>query len=370
MDDITFYPGFDIQGFRVFSDFEIDKVECQEINQNIYQLAIILYPKDKINEKFLLKIRSCFSRISRSKVLTEWMGRLNFNYLSKTDDQNKMDFLKDLTHSSFNLVTDEKIREKIKVTILEIKGDSLGRKILKSYLYLMLGYVVRSDILIKEILSSSPFEFWKGNKDKLDVYDLFVHQNLEQMLKKFRQHPHDRRIFTLLCGYFREFFSIHERYPLTKKCEFEDDLIKDNLAYFKKLAPEFVTFLSFRNEDDKKLRELLFKKGREDTSFYVHWLWPIWVKMDLFLPEINEQLEEIENENEIFLHYLIQGESLKDSYLKLKNKTFLHGRISNLHKHLEKNELFMLSLFKLIEYGNIDRHLTERLSKYLQDNGL
>jgi len=327
-----------------------------------------LYPKDKINEKFLLKIRSCFSRISKTKVLADWMLGLNFNMFSDNENQEKINFLKELVHSSFNLVTDQKMRDKIKLIILEIEDDSLGKKILKSYLYLMLGYAVRSDLLLREILATTPFEAWKRKKTKVDVFDFFVQGNLDQILKKIKQHPHDRRIFVLMCAYFTEFFTIDQRYSLTKNCEFEEDLFDDDLSYSKKLAPKFVEYLSYKNKNNQKLKELFLKKVTDDESFYINWLWPIWIKMEYFLPQLSEKLEEMDND--VFLHYLIQGESLKDAYLKLKNKTFLHGKMSNLHNQFQKNEFFMLSLFKLIEYGDINRQLTERVSYYLRENGL
>ncbi len=61
--ELSFSTQINLSGFRVISSVSADKINCSELSNDVYQMAIILYPAEHFNEKFLIKIRYCVLKL-------------------------------------------------------------------------------------------------------------------------------------------------------------------------------------------------------------------------------------------------------------------------------------------------------------------
>jgi hypothetical protein len=69
--------------------------------------------------------------------------------------------------------------------------------------------------------------------------------------------------------------------------------------------------------------------------------------------------------DQLWFIYLLENEKLADIYSKRSGRTFLPGRRPFLKEGLLDNQSFMMSLYKLIELGDINQDLVVRTTDYL-----
>jgi hypothetical protein len=125
----------------------------------------MLFPSDSFNEKFLIRVRDCIINLRSSHPLKIWMKSIGNKKKDNHIDSKDREFLLEILNSPFNLITEVEVRNKIVVLLTKIPNVSIPEKILRAYLYLVLGNITRSDNIIKDIINNPPTEYWLSDKE-------------------------------------------------------------------------------------------------------------------------------------------------------------------------------------------------------------
>lgn len=279
--------------------------------------------------------------------------------LSK-ENLEKQNFLTEIINSRFNLITDLKVKNRIINLLYEIPEKTLSEKILKSYLYLMIGNIARSDNILRSVITTSPKENWM----KADFDGSFYHGLgsifIRQLFTKISKHPADRRTFELLCLFLRTYYNDEVLIETVEEVDTSSVESSLGLAYTKALAPELINFLRLLRMSEasriKSLRDLSAYPLKEQS----YWIWPF-VEIDPLVSDIlNSELLRIEKEDELWFIYLMENEKMADFFSKKHGKSFLPGRRAFLKNQLQNPETFMMGLYKIIQLGDVNPDLVHK----------
>lgn len=329
------------------------------------QLGIILYPPDRLNEKFLIKIRQCILKLPDDHPVKLWLKNVARSKSLSPLLQQRSTFLTEILTSKFNLITDLATKNKIIEVIIDVPEYSLAERLLKSYLYLMIGNVTRSDNVLKGIMKQPPIKSWQGFTASPSFYHNLTVENLGPIVTKIANHPSDRKTWELFSRYLKEFSN--DQRVIEEISEHEGSQLEGKLTLLsvERISPELVQYLRMSRLDEQKLGLRLRQKVMP-LSLQAYWIWyflPInSVISEDFLPE----LASIEEKDPLWFIYLMENEKLSDYYAGKTGKAFLPGKRQLLRSHLQKKEYFMLSLWKLIEIGDIDQKLVDETSQFLK----
>lgn len=331
----------------------------------VFQLSIILYPPELFNEKFLIKMRDCFIKLENNHPLKQWIQSVT-KQIKPTIEQVKVQaMLSNVFNSQFNLITDSKVKNQIINTISEIQEESLAEILLKSYLYLMIGNVTRSDNLLLTITKKAPLENWKGFSATRSFYEKILLSNLDEILNKMDKHPTDRKSFHLFVKYLKAF--LNDQNLMTSLSKLDDSSLKSklDLSATERLSPAFIHYLRLLNY--KESNRLLKLKDPKFLSYedQAYWIWPFMDVDSIISTDYYPELLEIEANNKLWFYYLVSNEKLMDLYLKENGKSLISGKRKYLRDQLENRDVFMLVLFKLIEIGDIDHEVVHKTLKFM-----
>lgn len=365
IDGVEFKPTIGLNGFTVTSSFDIEKISCAVLSNDSHQLGILLYPTDLFNEKFLIKIRDCILKLPDSNVLKKWIkltGKLK--NLSKEQHKEKV-FLNEVIQSKFNLITDLKMKSEIIQILGKIPENTVAETLLKSYLYLMVGNITRSDNLLRQIINTSPRVNWEKTLNAPSFYHDLVTEQAHLILTKLANHPADRKSFQLLVLYLRSFYNKDEIIELADHIDTSDIESKINLRVIEGLAPYFVKYLRLDYLKEGKKIQRLRNLKKSPLDYQAYWVWAFIDIDPLISNEMTTELEKIEKSDQLWFIYLLSNERLSDLYSKNMGKSFLPGRRKFLKENLDQKETFMLALYKLIEIGDINPELVQKTISHL-----
>lgn len=323
-----------------------------------YKLAILLYRSEFINEKFLIKLRDCFISLSANHPVKHWLEKNSqSNKLSK-DEERKIAILNEVIQSHYNLITDPKVKNGIIKIIMEINGNNLGSVLLKSYLYLLVGNVARSDQLMAEFINRPPVANWKKQASQNDLYFKFTKDNVEKIILKMDKHPSDRSIFQLFVIYLKSFYNEKNLNEILEEIDTKNVEGKIDLKIVKNIAPEFINFLIFRdrNVDNQTVNDKIYW-----TLLFVD------RKKELTEAELIS-LKEIEEKDKNWFLFLMGDEKIEQQYIQKFGKSYMAWKKKYLEDSIQKNSHFNMDLLKMIEFGFIDQNLVEHVEEYKLSN--
>ncbi len=365
MEKVTFAPQVGLHGFRVVSSFDINLIACSDLSSEVFQLGLILYPPEFFNEKFLIKMRDCILKLHDNHPVKNWLKWVAKSRSPTPKEQKLKTFLHEILNSQFNLITDLKVKSKIIEALTDVPEKTLYEKLLKSYLYLMIGNVTHSDNILKGIINQPPLMNWIGYTTRNSIYHHVSQENIKQIFQKLARHPSDRKTFELLELYFDHYFN--DSALLEDVSENETGDLKNllGLKYIERMAPDLIHYLRL-----EKLSENTKMKRLRDTSHFpvrtqIYWIWPFMDIDPLISQNLVSELEELHIDEQLWFLYLMDNEKLADAYAKKSGKSFLPGKRHYLRELLKKNDFYMLSLFKLLEFGDIDKDLVNQTSQFL-----
>jgi hypothetical protein len=295
-----------------------------------------------------------------------------FEWVSKSprpgkEDQQKMDVLSEIINSQFNLITDQKSRAAIIDILTDIPSDTLGEKLLTSFLYLMIGNVTRSDNILVSIIHEPPRVNWKGFSTEFSIYHKLSVANLERILSKFSNHPTDRRRFQLFAQYLRSFTNEAGSLNYLQNIDVEDLQDTLHLSYVEKISPAFVHYLRLMEMNETRRVKNLRKSELFPLTEQAYWVWPF-LEINPFISEkIMNELKRLEKEDQLWFIYLMENEKLADLFTTKMEKSFISSSRQFLRAKLDDRESFMMSLYKLIQMGDIDESLIEKTVNFLVD---
>ncbi len=341
-----------------------DGFTCEDLKSDITQLGIILYPADRLNEKFLIKIRECMLKLPEDHPVKLWLKKAVRAVPMSAGDQKKATFMTEILTSKFNLITDLNVKNRIIEVLIDVPEKTFAEKIMKSYLYLMIGNVTRSDNILRAMMREPPVRSWEGFSTSPSFYHRIALENHASMISKMARHPSDRKTFELFSLYLSSFMNdpkLLEELDENEGTQLEGKL---SLLSVERIAPELVQYRRFRSLDEQHLVSRL-RKGSIPYSVQAYWIWyflPIdSLISEAFLPE----LATIEEKDPLWFVYLMENEKLSDFYAGKTGKAFLPGKRHLLRAQLENPQTFMLALWKLIEIGGIDQKLVQDTARFL-----
>lgn len=343
-------------------------MNCSDLNNVTYQLGIILHPPEVVNEKFLIKLRDCFLNLAETHPVKRWM-----KWMSRSNPLNKQEleiqsFLSGIINSQFNLITDVKAKNKIINLLYEIPEDTLSEKLLKSYLYLMIGNIARSDNILKDIINRSPRLSWVQSDFKGSFYHKLSTDFASQLFAKISRHPADRRIFELFCLYLLNYYNDQSLLDIAGEVDTSSVESTLGLAYTESLAPSLVHYLRVARMGENNRIQALRDLKEYPLNEQSYWFWPF-INIDPLVSDLmNPELLRIEKEDQLWFIYLMDNEKLADSFSKRHGKSFLPGRRPYLKSQLSNHQVFMMSLYKLIELGDINEDLVEKATFHITND--
>jgi len=279
------------------------------------------------------------------------------------DEQEKTDLLISVVNSQFNLITDHKMKASVIGLIGEMTPKSNVEKILKSYLYLLIGNTTHSDNILKEMIQQTPRQFYQGFGSNKTLYHKVASENLDKILRKFALHPADRLTFYLLSAFIKNFFNQTDLIKLVDNLELDEMKDKIGLAYTAKIAPDLVGYLRLARMKEKRLIENL-RSENYSLEMQSQWVWSF-LDIDPLISDIMiDTLRNLDKRDPLWTVYLLSNEKISDMYFK-KGGQPISRRRQFLRGHLENYEDFMLTLYKLIEIGDIDHELVKKVSQFM-----
>jgi hypothetical protein len=142
---------------------------------------------------------------------------------------------------------------------------------------------------------------------------------------------------------------------------------KLNLEIIKQLSPSLVHYLVLDKLNDRER----IKKLRDDQSHLEeqsYWIWPFMNIDPLVSNSIQPQLKRLEKNDELWFIYLMDNEKISDLFSKNFGRSFLPGRRPFLKHCLNDPHTFMMSLYKLIEMGDISNELVlKTITHFMHD---
>ena len=361
LDGVVFKSEIGLDGFNVISQINLASFQCEKLKTDIFRLALLLFPTDRFNEKLLIKIRECVIE-EENAFFSNWLKTIDQKKeLTKTEQRNKTR-LTEVLNSPYNLITDQNLKSQLTSILIDMPEDTLGEVLLKSWLFLMLGNITRSDNLLKDFINTAPYYNWKKTSQNSSFYHTLGGEFLDGILEKLAKHPSDRLIFKLFCEYMISYYSDEVFLYKIKKVHsgLADDLIK--LEYVKRIAPPLVNHLRLKGMSDSRrvntLRDIKIISLDEQSL----WHWPFLSIDPLITDAIYPTLKQWEEADQLWFIYLMHSEKMIDVWSKNSGRSFIHGRRQFLRQNLLGKD-FMLSLFKLIEFGDIDQSLVDLVGK-------
>ena len=360
---MEFKPLIDFEGFKVVSSFDIDKFNCSKLDSSVFQMGVILYPQDLINEKFLISIRNCMLVLNDKHPVKRWLTSQASLEKSIKKNQAEIELLTEILNSQFNLITDQKVKMSVIGLIGNIQGKTNLEKLLKSYLYLMIGNITRSDNILKTIISQTPRQFFQGLRDERSIYDQTTHDHLDKILRKMSRHPADRLTFYLLTLYLQAFTNNSDLLELLDDIRPDGMSDKLGISYTLSVSPPFVSYYRLLDMSEKRrMKNLRMPKYPFEMQSF--WVWAF-IDIDPLISEsMLERMRLMEKEDPLWLIYLLADEKLSDMYFK-NGGLPLSRRRQFLRAHLAIKEDFMMTVFKLIEIGDIDNTLVNSVSQHM-----
>ncbi len=280
------------------------------------------------------------------------------------EEEKKAAFLTEILTSKFNLITDLTVKNKIIGVLIDVPENTPAEKLMKSYLYLMIGNVTRSDNILRNMMKTPPVRLWEGYSAHPSFYQKLAIDNLRAMIAKISNHPSDRKTWELFAHYLEEFTNdpaLNEELNENDKIQLTGKL---QLLSVERISPELVLYLRMKRLDEKRLADRLRKKTMtmKDQAYWVWYFLPVdSVISEEFLPE----LASIEEKDPLWFMFLMENEKLSDFYSTKTGKAFLPGKRHTLRVLLTKKESFMPALWKLIELGDIDSQLVTDTVRFL-----
>jgi hypothetical protein len=308
----------------------------------------------------MIKLRDCVLKQHESHPVKKWMKWVAGSKPLDDKALKKRTFLIEIINSPFNLITDSKVKNDIINGLQDIPENTVPEKILRSYLYLMIGNLTRSDNILKDILGASPRQNWEKTGLRASMYHKLASEHFGQIMTKLGKHPADRRTFELFGLYLQSFYNEESLVTLADDIDTSEVESKLDLKYVEGIAPSFVKYLRLSNMSDTRRIKSLRNLSRYPLEEQSYWSWSFF-NIDPLVSDVMEpELKRIEKDDQLWFIYLMDNEKLADLFSKKSGKSFLPGRRPYLKTSLDDHHSFMMALYKLIELGDINPELVNK----------
>lgn len=305
----------------------------------------------------MIRLRDCVLNLPATHPVKRWMKFVAASKPLSAEELTKKTFLLEMINSQFNLITDAKVKNEIIKILHQVPDHTIPEKLLRSYLYLMIGNITRSDNILREIVSASPRFNWERTGLRSSMYHKIASEQSAQILAKLSRHPADRRSLELFSLYLQSFYNDESVLSMADDIDTSEVEAKLGLMFIENLAPSFVKYLRLSNMSDTRRIKSLRNLNRHPLDEQSYWNWAFFEIDPLVSDAMNPELERLEKEDQLWFIYLMDNEKLADQFNKKSGKSFLPSRRPFLKQSLDDHHAFMMSLYKLIELGDINPEL-------------
>jgi hypothetical protein len=215
-------------------------------------------------------------------------------------------------------------------------------------------------------MTEPPRYFYQGFTMNGSVYHRLTLTHLEKVMRKFSRHPADRLTFYLFNQYIKSFLNKSDLIELVDDLEMEGMSEKVKLSYTERIAPELVGFMRLSSMGEKRRIKIL-RQPRYSLEMQSLWIWPFMDVNPLISEAMAGQVKVLDETDPIWAIYVLEDEKLADLYFK-KGGIPITRRRSSLRSHLEVKADYMLTLYKLIEIGDINEDLIQNVSRFMQQH--
>lgn len=313
----------------------------------------------------MIKLRDCVLKLPETHPVKRWMKFVAGSKPVSAKELKKKTFLLEIIGSQFNLITDAKVKNEIIKILHEIPDETVPEKLLRSYLYLMIGNITRSDNILREIIAAAPRVNWERTGLRSSMYHKMASEQAQQILSKLSRHPADRRSFELFGLYLQSFYNDESLLAMADDIDTSAVESKIGLKFIEGIAPSFVKFLRLSNKSDTNRIKSLRNLKRYPLDEQSYWEWAFFDIDPLVSDAMNPELIRLEKEDQLWFIYLMDNEKLADQFNKKSGKSFLPSRRPFLKESLNDHRAFMMSLYKLIELGDINPELVVKTAEQI-----
>jgi hypothetical protein len=301
-------------------------------------------------------------KLNESHPVKRW---LNYQFSKPKPDSQKqktIDFVNEMLNSQFNLITDLKVKASVIKILNDVPERTKLEKLLKSYFFLMLGNISRSDSYLKDIIHQPPRKFFQGFSTTNSLYHELTQQHVDKVFAKFSRHPADRTTFYLFTAYLKTFTNDEDLLNMVNDTQPDLDH-KMSLRYTQRIAPDLVKAIKMKNAGMKRRVQNL--RTQSYPQYYQsQWIWPF-VELGPYSPDqASAIIKELEEKDPLWAIYVLSDEKLADQYQRNGGLSSTRRR-QILRKHLQDENDFMLSLYKLIELGDVEPDLIQATLSFL-----
>lgn len=351
--------------------FKKIKLDCKDMSDPSFELALILHNPQNVNEVFLLSLRDCLAGLPASHPVRRWYNRKAQNPDNPTlvpVREALQGPLKDAWESDRPLTPTQRQALMTMLDVLEEFPPYLDLTVLQAVGYQRLGNWARAETLMRRWLALSPLERLEKCPARRDALALFLRENLETYLEALTKGGKDRFI---LQAFFRGIMELVSDPKVTDKVEEvteldqEDLVAKLQLRYHQLQAPEFSDWYLNRHLEGKRRDRFLDdffarKESHQRTWIFFSRLPALPAQREL----LARRLIEAKKVHDPIFYVLATDEGLRAPLMRVDP-----GAIRNFIK--EKRQFFvtewasshhdMLALAELVQLGQIDQELVEAL---------
>jgi hypothetical protein len=304
-------------------------------------------------------------KLSENHPLKKWLKWMSQSRKVEDKFKDQYSFIVEIVNSPFNLITDNTLKKRISSYIIGMPEETLPELLLKSYLYLMIGNVTRSDNLLKEIISRPPRFNWRRKAGNSLEHNIGKEQ-IRQIFQKLSHHPADRKVFQLVSLYLQSYYNENSILQLADEVDTQDIEQKLILKSVESIAPELVKFIQLSSVKLEK-RAVQLKTTHLPLKEQAYWVWSFLEISPLSSVDLQNTLQILEKEDRLWYIYLISEETISETLAKQSINNFLPRHRRELRTMLDSTEDFMLALYKLIELGDINSEIIEKTIKHISD---
>lgn len=296
--------------------------------------------------------------------MKRWMKSLAASKPPGKKEQKIQKFLTEIINSQFNLITDAKTKNEIIRILDDIPENTMPEQLLKSYLYLMIGNIARSDNILRDIIGSPPRVNWEKAGKVGGLFHKIARDDFRLIISKLGNHPADRKAFQVFSLYLQSFYNDESLLTILDDTDTSEVESKIGLKIIETLAPAFIHYIRLTNmSENRRMMTLRSKKYPHEEQSY--WFWAFLDIDPLISEEMMPELIRLEKDDQLWFIYLLDNEKMADLISRKAGKSFLPGRRPFLKEGLNDPRSFMMSLYKLIELGDINHDLVIKTTDYL-----
>ncbi|MFP5491170.1 MAG: hypothetical protein ACLGG0_06695 [Bacteriovoracia bacterium] len=363
-----------IDGFALEGVFRKVRLDCKQFDDPAMQLALLLHNSQTANEVFLLSLRDCVVTLPKGHPLKDWVSQQknlqNISESAKGIQQKLEGKIKNIWSSEHALKPNER---QILIQLLDELDELppyLDYTLLRAVGYLKLGNWVRTEKILAEWLERDPIERIRITPLRNDLLGKFTLGIVEDLFQSLARGLKGRVIVDVFFQGILEFSNqeeLIEEATKAQEMDLAEILSKLNLRYHQNLVPGFAGWL--QNRELRGARYMRFMEEFFNEKDFADRVWIFLGRLPVdaqYREKLAQTLPALKEKNPVLFHALAEQEDLRGVLVRVapaSAKNLLKERRHLYLKRFNENEKDTWALSQLVELGQIDEALVEKLAR-------